>query len=191
MTDFMLVLGAYAATLRAWSGQDDIRIATMLANRVEPGLDEVVGLVANTVVLRMRLGDTDPVAISRQAREVCVAAFENQELPFEDVLAETRDRHPDTGPVFEAMLVAQQETATVTFDDGLVFAPYRSEHDVLGAQVVATACDFVLGVAPTGGELLFELRYKPATTPKELATELLTAITTAVRTTATALLETS
>ncbi|WP_405798438.1 amino acid adenylation domain-containing protein [Streptomyces sp. NBC_01506] len=193
MTEFMLVLGAYAATLRAWSGQDDIRVATMLANRVEPGLDEVVGLVANTVVLRMRLGDTDPVAISRQAREVCVAAFENQELPFEDVLAETRDRHPDpdTGPVFEAMLVAQQETATVTLDDGLVFAPYRSERDVLGAQVVATACDFVLGVAPTGGELLFELRHKPATTSMELATELLTAITTAVRTTASALLETS
>ncbi|GGN93885.1 hypothetical protein GCM10011579_092820 [Streptomyces albiflavescens] len=191
MTDFMLVLGAYAATLRAWSGQDDIRIATMLANRVEPGLDEVVGLVANTVVLRMRLGDTDPVAISRQAREVCVAAIENQELPFEDVLAEIGDRHPDAGPVFEAMLVAQEETATVTADDGLVFAPYRSEHDVLGAQVVATACDFVLGVAPTGGELLFELRHKPATTSKELATELLTAITTAVRTTAEALLETS
>ncbi|WP_330349310.1 amino acid adenylation domain-containing protein [Streptomyces sp. NBC_00582] len=190
MTDFMLVLAAYAATLRAWSGQDDIRIATMLANRVEPGLDEVVGLVANTVVLRMRLGDTDPVAISRQAREVCVAAFENQELPFEDVLAGIRDRYPDTGPVFEAMLVAQEETATVTPDEGLVFAPYRSARDVLGAQVVATASDFVLGIAPTGGELLFELRYRPATTPKELAAELLAAITTAVRTTAAALLET-
>ncbi|WP_413754050.1 amino acid adenylation domain-containing protein [Streptomyces sp. R-74717] len=191
MTDFMLVLGAYAATLRAWSGQDDIRVATMLANRVEPGLDEVVGLVANTVVLRMRLGDTGPVAVSRQAREVCVAAFENQELPFEDVLAEIRDRHPDAGPVFEAMLVAQEETATVTPDEGLVFAPYQSERDVLGARVVATASDFVLGIAPVGGELLFELRYKPATTSKELAAELLAAITTAVRTTATALLEAS
>ncbi|MGH3763393.1 amino acid adenylation domain-containing protein, partial [Actinophytocola sp.] len=52
MTEFMVVLSAYAATLRAWSGQDDVRVATMLANRVEPGLEEVVGLVANTVVLR-------------------------------------------------------------------------------------------------------------------------------------------
>ncbi|GGT44147.1 hypothetical protein GCM10010207_50470 [Streptomyces atratus] len=191
MTDFMLVLGAYAATLRAWSGQDDIRVATMLANRVEPGLDEVVGLVANTVVLRMQLDDADPVAVSRQAREVCVAALDNQELPFEEVLAEIRERHPDAGPVFEAMLVAQEETAAVTPEDGLVFAPYQSERDVLGARVVATASDFVVGIAPVGGELLFELRYKPATTSKELATELLTAITTAVRATAAALLETS
>jgi hypothetical protein len=91
--------------------------------------------------------------------------------------------------VFEAMLVAQEETATVVPDDGLVFAPYESERNVLGARVVATASDFVVGVAPVGGELLLELRYKPATTSKELATELLAAITTAVRATATALLE--
>ncbi|MGI5426011.1 amino acid adenylation domain-containing protein [Streptomyces sp. CA-179760] len=191
MTDFMLVLAAYAATLRAWSGQSDIRVATMLANRVEPGLDEVVGLVANTVVLRMRLDDADPVAVSRQAREVCVAALDNQELPFEEVLAEIRERQPDAGPVFEAMLVAQEETASVTPGEGLVFAPYRSERDVLGARVVATASDFVLGIAPVAGELLFELRYKPATTSEELATELLGAVVTAVRATATALLETT
>ncbi|MFC8505224.1 amino acid adenylation domain-containing protein [Streptomyces sp. NPDC057411] len=190
MTEFMLVLGAYAATLRAWSGQSDIRVATMLANRVDPGLDEVVGLVANTVVLRLRLDDTDPVAVSRQAREVCVAALDHQELPFEEVLTEIRERHPDAGPVFEAMLVAQEETPAAAPGDGLVFAPYRSERDVLGARVVATASDFVLGIAPVDGELLCELRYKPATTPAELAGELLTAITTAVRETAAALLET-
>jgi amino acid adenylation domain-containing protein len=190
MTDFMLVLGAYAATLRAWSGQDDIRVATMLANRVEPGLEEVVGLVANTVVLRMRPQD-DPVAVSRQAREVCVAAFENQELPFEDVLAEINDRHPNAGLVFEAMLVAQEETATVTPGDGLVFAPYQPERDALGAQIAVTASDFIVGIAPIDGELMFELRYKPATTSKEFAAELLAAVVTAVRDTATALLEAS
>lgn len=190
MTEFMLVLGAYAATLRAWSGQRDVRVATMLANRVDPGLDEVVGLVANTVVLRMELDDTDPVAVSRQAREVCVAALDHQELPFEEVLTEIRERHPDAGPVFEAMLVAQEETPAAAPGEGLVFAPYRSERDVLGARVVATASDFVLGIAPVDGELLFELRYKPATTPQALAGELLTAVTTAVRETAAALLET-
>jgi hypothetical protein len=152
-------------------------------------MDEVVGLLANTIVLRMWLGDTDPVAVSRQAREVCIDAFENQELPFEEVLAELHDRHPDAGPVFEAMLVGQDEIATITPDDGLVFAPYEPDRNVLGAQVVATESGFVLGVVPIRGELLFELRYKPATTSKELAAELLDAITTAVRATATALLE--
>ncbi|WP_433399645.1 amino acid adenylation domain-containing protein [Streptomyces sp. CA-146814] len=190
MTDFMLVLGAYATTLRAWSGQDDIRIATMLANRVEPGTEEIVGLLTNTVVLRMRLDDTGPVAVARQAREVCVDAFDHQELPFEEMLAGLRDRYPGGGPVFEAVLVGQEEVATVTPDDGLVFTPYAPDRDVLGAQVVATESDFVLGLVPAGDTLVFELRFRPASTSKEVAAELLEAITTAVRTTADALLET-
>ncbi|WP_213454853.1 condensation domain-containing protein [Rhizomonospora bruguierae] len=186
MTDFMLVLGAYAATLRAWSGQDDIRVATALANRVGPGMDEVVGLFANTIVLRMRLADTDPVVVSRQAREVCIDAFENQRLPFEELLAELHHRHPDAGPAFDAMLVAQNEIDAVAPAGGLVFAPYES--GVLGSSVVAPACAFVLTVVLIEGALLFELRYQTATTAKELAAELLDAITTAVRATATALL---
>ncbi|WP_213453300.1 condensation domain-containing protein [Rhizomonospora bruguierae] len=189
MTDFMLVLGAYAATLRAWSGQSDIRVATNLANRAAPGMDEVVGLLTNTTVLRMSLTDTDPVAVSRQAREVCIDAFENQELPFEEVLAALQDRHPGAGAVFDAMLVAQNEIDAVTPADGLVFAPYQSDRNVLGAQVVATACDFVLTVVTVEGELRFELRYKSATTSEGLAAELLDAITTAVRATAAALIE--
>ncbi|WP_236243925.1 non-ribosomal peptide synthetase [Streptomyces sp. CC210A] len=190
MTDFMLVLGAYATTLGAWSGQDDIRIATMLANRVEPGMDEVVGLVTNTVVLRMRLDDTDPVAVGRQAREVCVDALDHQELPFEEVLAAVQDRAPGEGSVFEAVLVGQEEVGIVAPDDGLVFTPYAPGSDVLSAQIVATESSFVLGLVPAGDALVFELRYKPATVSKEFAAELLQAITTAVRTTATALLET-
>jgi hypothetical protein len=152
-------------------------------------MEEVVGLVTNAVVLRLRIGDTDPVAVSRQAREVCVDAFENQELPYEEVLAELHDRHPKAGAVFEAMLVVQEEIAPVAPDDGLVFAPYESERDVLGTQVVASASGFVLEVLPSGDELLFNLHYKPANTSKEVAAELLAAITTAVRATATALLE--
>lgn len=93
----------------------------MLANRVEPGMDEVVGLVTNTVVLRMRLDDTDPVAVGRQAREVCVDALDHQELPFEEVLAAVQDRAPGEGSVFEAVLVGQEEVGIVAPDDGLVF----------------------------------------------------------------------
>ena len=187
MTEFMVVLAGYAATLGEWSGQDDIRIATMLANRAEPGMAEVVGLVTNAVVLRMRLTGKDPVAIGTQARDVCADAFEHQQLPYEEVLAELNDRHPKAGPVFEAMLVAEKEIDAVTPDDGLVFAPYESDRNVLGGQVAANGSGFVLDVLPIGDESLCTLRFKPATTSKELAAELLAAILDAVRATATAL----
>jgi hypothetical protein len=187
MTDFMLVLGAYAATLRQWSGLTDIRIATALANRAGPGMDEVVGFLANTIVLRLRVDDTDPVAVSRQAREVCIDAFENQELPFEEMLAELHHRHPGAGALFDAMLVAQNEIAPVSPHEGLLLEPYEPGHNVLGAAVVATACAFVLTIMPVGEELQCQLRYQPATTSAEQATELLAAILQAVRATAAAL----
>jgi aryl carrier-like protein len=189
MTEFMVVLAGYAATLGEWSGQDDIRVATMLANRAEPGMAEVVGLVTNAVVLRMRLDTKDPVAIGTQARDVCADAFEHQQLPYEEVLAELNDRHPKAGPVFEAMLVAEKEIDAVTPDDGLVFAPYESDRNVLGGQVAANGSGFVLDVLPIGDESLCTLRFKPATTSRELAAELLDAIVAAVRATATALTE--
>jgi hypothetical protein len=190
MTDFMLMLGAYAATLRKWSGQDDIRVATYLANRVAPGMDEVVGLLTNITVLRLSLPDSDPVLVSRRARDVCIDAFENQQLPFEEVLAALHDRHPDAGAVFEAMLITQNEIEAETPADGLVFAPYEADRNLLGSQVVATACDFVLNVVTVAGGLQCELRYKSATTSAELAAELLDAILQEVRDTAAALLGT-
>jgi aryl carrier-like protein len=188
ISDFMLLLGAYAATLRAWSGQDDIRVATALANRIGPGMDEVVANLANTIVLRLWLRDTDPVAVSQQAREVCIDAFENQRLPFEEVLAALHDRHPDAGPMFDAMLVMHNRIDPVRPDGGVLFAPYVSDREVLGAKVVAPTCDFVVSAVPVGAELQFELRYKPAITSGKLATELLDAVTAAIRTTAEALL---
>jgi aryl carrier-like protein len=190
MTDFMLVLGAYAATLRKWSGQDDIRVATYLANRVAPGMDEVVGLLTNITVLRLSLPDSDPILVSRRARDVCIDAFENQQLPVEEVLAALHDRHPDAGAVFEAMLITQNEIEAETPADGLVFAPYEADRNLLGSRVVATACDFVLNVVTVAGGLQCELRYKSATTSDELAAELLDAILQEVRDTAAALLGT-
>lgn len=183
LTEFTVVLSAFAATLRSWSGQDDVRIATQLANRASPGAEDVVGLVANTVVLRLRIGvDDDPVAVTEQARAVSVDALAHQEIPFEDVLAELEVRHPgDRGaPVFEVLLVVQEETRQVDVGDGLRFSPHRADRDVLGAPVAATTCDLVLGVTPVDGELALNLLYKPATVSRELAVALLDDVATAL-----------
>ncbi|MBB4906170.1 non-ribosomal peptide synthetase [Actinophytocola algeriensis] len=194
LTEFTVVLSAFAATLRAWSGQDDVRIATQLANRATPGAEDVVGLVANTVVLRLRVGaDDDPVAVTEQARAVGVDALAHQEIPFEDVLAELEARHPgDRGaPVFEVMLVVQEETRQVDVGEGLRFSPHRADRDVLGAPVAATTCDLVLGVTPVDGELALTLLYKPATVTRELAVALLDDVAAALVATTRALGENS
>ncbi|MEU6263087.1 amino acid adenylation domain-containing protein [Saccharopolyspora shandongensis] len=191
LTEFMVVLTAFATALRSWSGQDDIRVATMLANRAQPGTEDVVGLVANTAVLRMQVGaDADPVDLSREVQRACIGAYENQEVPFEDVLAALAERYPAeqrTGPMYEAMLVVQEETTAVAPDDGLEFSPYRSDRGVLTTSIAATNCEFVLGVTPDDGALVLNLRYKPAITDRAVAVELLDDIATALTATARAM----
>jgi amino acid adenylation domain-containing protein len=192
-TEFMVLLGAYASVLRSWSGQDDIRIATVVANRAGLGAEEVVGLFANTVVLRLRLAEAaDPVAVTAQARQVAVDAFDNQELQFEDILADVAAAHPGRagdGPVYEVMLVVQEETPEVVPEDGLTFAPYQPRRNVLGAPIAATTSDFILGVSPAAGGLRLTLQYKPAVTDEATAAALLDDIAATLARTATALRE--
>jgi aryl carrier-like protein len=177
LTDFMIVLTAYALTLRSWSGQDDIRIATMLANRADPGTEDVVGLVANTAVLRMDVGENaDAVDQSRHVRRVCLEAYDHQELPFEDVLKSLETRYPPearTGPLFEVMLVMQEETPEVDASEGLTLAPYISERGPLSVSISPTTCDFILAVTRAGDEIVLDLQYKPAITASTVALELL------------------
>jgi amino acid adenylation domain-containing protein len=176
LTDFMAVATAYALTLRSWSGQSDIRIGTLLANRARPGTDEVVGLVANSAVLRIPAADADPAELAVRVRATCEGAYANQEVAFEDVLEALHRDHPEakrSGPLFEVMLVMQEEIRVAAAPDRLRFAPYRATTDVLGAPVAVTTCDFLLNVVPWDGELQLTLRYRPAVTDRATAVSLL------------------
>ena len=96
----MVLLAAFAETLRRYSGQDDLVIGTLLGSRSRPELEPIVGMFVNSAALRLRL---PPEATFRDAvaaaRGAVLDANQHQELPFEklvDELGVPRDlsRHP-------------------------------------------------------------------------------------------------
>jgi amino acid adenylation domain-containing protein len=96
----MVILAAFAETLRRYSGQDDLVVGTTLGSRSRPELEPIVGMFVNSAALRLRLpaGATlrDAVAVARRA---VLDANHHQDLPFEklvDELDAPRDlsRHP-------------------------------------------------------------------------------------------------
>jgi amino acid adenylation domain-containing protein len=96
----MVLLAAFAETLRRYSGQDDLVIGTTLGSRSRPELETMVGMFVNSAALRLRLpADAtfrDAVAAARRA---VLGASQHQDLPFEklvDELGVPRDlsRHP-------------------------------------------------------------------------------------------------
>ncbi|MGC0423591.1 nonribosomal peptide synthetase DhbF [Embleya sp. AB8] len=115
------VLHAGLATLLAGEGAGaDIVLGTVTAGRDDPALDDLVGLVVNTLVLRTDLsGDPTFAEVVRRVRETGFEAFEHQDTPFERVVdAIERPRVAGRNPLFRIALALQNAPwPTVRFTD--------------------------------------------------------------------------
>ena len=86
-TLYMALVAAFKTLLQRNFGQDDVRVATLVANRNHPGTDRLVGPLANTVILRTNLGGNPTLrGVMRRVRTTILAAFARQDLPFEDLV---------------------------------------------------------------------------------------------------------
>ena len=83
-TLFMVLVTALQIVLHRYLDQDDVRVATNVANRNRPGTAELIGPLINTVILRTHLaGDPTSREVLRRVHETVLAAFTNQDLPIE------------------------------------------------------------------------------------------------------------
>ncbi|MDY7086138.1 MAG: condensation domain-containing protein [Actinomycetota bacterium] len=174
-TEFMMLVAAFAAALAARTGQPDVRIATMVADRGDPGAEEVVGLLANTVVLRLLVDQPDDLAaLGRQAHDVCATAYGRQELPFEEVLDTLAEREPQ-GQLFEAMLL-QQDELTGAAVDGVRLGAHQPRHGLLTTTLSPSAATLMLAATTGPSGIDLNLRYKPAAVTPEVARELVDSV---------------
>ena len=102
-TLYMVLLAAFKLILHRFSGQDDILVGSPFAGRKRPELERLIGLFLNTVVLRTDLSGAPTYReLVQRVREVVLAAFANQEIPFELILEELRvERDLSRTPLFQ------------------------------------------------------------------------------------------
>jgi hypothetical protein len=115
---FMTLLAALAALLSRYSGQEDIVIASPVANRGRIELESVIGLFVNTLALRVDASSDRPfVEMLRAARETALDAFSHQDLPFEKLVEQLNpERHLSHAPVAQVLFVVQNAAErSVTF----------------------------------------------------------------------------
>jgi amino acid adenylation domain-containing protein len=108
-TLFMILFSVYHVMLARICGQEDIVVGTPIAARTHADLQDVVGMFVNTLALRnYPRGEKTFREFLREVREHTLAAYENQDYLFEDLVEQvTRNGKlkRDTGrnPVFDTL----------------------------------------------------------------------------------------
>jgi len=110
-TPYMLLLALFATLLYRRTGQDDILVGGPYANRRRSEFDDLVGFLANTLVLRVRLaGNPSFSALVEQVRDTVLEAIDHQEIPFEQVVDAVRPaRDPRINPLVQVNFRARTE----------------------------------------------------------------------------------
>lgn len=108
-TLFMTLLAAWSVVLARLSGQDDLVIGSVLANRTRAEVEPLVGFFVNTQALRVRLGEVDAFSqLLAQVRRTALDAQAHQEVAFEQLVeALNPSRSLAHSPIFQVMFAWQ------------------------------------------------------------------------------------
>ncbi|QQP97292.1 non-ribosomal peptide synthetase [Lysobacter enzymogenes] len=146
---FMLFHAALSVLLARRTGEADVVVSTPAANRDRPEVANLIGLLANLVILRTRVAGELPFSAYLQAvRQTNMEAQEHQDVPFEYLVeALNPERSAAHNPLAQIMLNVEQGGAAAPLS-----APRLSEDET-------AKFDLSLGVAAGEHGLTLELNY--------------------------------
>jgi len=130
----MTLLSVLNVLLHKYTGQDDMIIGCGIAGRRHPDLERIVGMFVNTLAIRTApQGNKSFDSFYREVITACLAAYEHQDLQFEDLVDMLKlRRDPSVNPVFDITLVVQNFTPSKT--DRSVLLGNQQEAAVIANQ---------------------------------------------------------
>jgi len=164
VTLFVVLLAAFKTLLHRYSGQTDIRVGGLIANRTRSETEGLIGFFVNTQILRSAVTAQTPFAeLLQNLRQAALGAQAHQELPFDALIEALQPaRSQSHNPLFQVMfnhqpLVTDLHQAQLA--SGLRVG-YLSEKQLAGsARQHAATSDLMLDTREEGEQLFAAFTY--------------------------------
>ncbi|HWX43201.1 MAG TPA: amino acid adenylation domain-containing protein [Blastocatellia bacterium] len=153
-TAHMALLTAFQVLLGKYSAQDLLVVGTVVANRGRAALENVIGLMVNTLPIKCDLtGNPTFAEMLGRVKRAAIGAYKHQELPYEKLVAELAAGRPaNARPVIEAMFVMDEGLGSELFLRGLTVREEKVETS--GAKY-----DLMMAIGEKGGRFVGRIEY--------------------------------
>jgi amino acid adenylation domain-containing protein/non-ribosomal peptide synthase protein (TIGR01720 family) len=158
VTLFMTLLAAFKILLYRYTGQEDIVVGTVVANRNRAEIEGLIGFFVNTLALRDDLsGNPSFRELLGRVRETTLGAYAHQDLPFEKLVAELQpERDLGHTPLFQVGFQLQSARPYEAVESpGLTLRPMEIESGT-------AKFDLALSMAPGADRIYGSLEYNTA-----------------------------
>jgi amino acid adenylation domain-containing protein/non-ribosomal peptide synthase protein (TIGR01720 family) len=158
---FMTLLAALKTLLHRRTGQDDIRVGTLTANRHRSEMEGVIGLFANTLLLRTDLsGEPTFREVLHRVRETTLGAYAHQELPFEFLVQKLEEERGLTpSALFQVLFVFQNIPMMPPGFTAASAGPSAGRNGSSEISLTPTTFDLIFSLAETSEGLTVALTF--------------------------------
>ena len=155
VTDNMLFVAVTMILLHFYSNQNDIVLGIPISGRTLEETENILGMFVNTLALKGKVDESINFGeYLEQIKNMCIKAYENQEYPFEELIADLKlGGDIQTNPLFNVMLTFHQKEK-----ENLRFAESKIEQIDGNSNIVKFDLTFHIAYMSEGGEIGVEYR---------------------------------
>ncbi|WP_313559736.1 non-ribosomal peptide synthetase, partial [Ruminiclostridium cellobioparum] len=142
-TNHIVLLAVLDIVLSKYSDQEDIVVATAVAGRRHPELENIVGVFINMLCMRnYPVSSKTFMDFLSEVRGNSIKAYENQDYQFEMMVEKVGGRKGlDRNPIYDVSLTTQNVDIPVLYHKDLVFKPYNFINKVTHSDLNFTVND--------------------------------------------------